>query len=427
MRSAIASILISLTTTAISQAETTLPPGYWNEAQSGEILAKTETIRLDTKLDTLTEAERSALPELIEVGKLMQALYERSRHAESARAFKELAALHERLGKPAATQNLLDLYRLNQGPIAATLDNRREPFLPVAPQVPGRNVYPGDVTREQIEKFLAAQPSRRDELLDDRSVVRRAIRESISADLATLERFPLIRELHPGQVERLRDLARRASPDVFYAVPYAMAYPEEMTRAFALLMKAADKIEPSDSEFARYLRNRARDLVSNDYEAGDASWVTGRFGHLNAQIGSYETYDDALFGTKAFHGMSILLRDDAATAQLRKNLSGLQAIEDALPYEPHKRVRDEISVGVYNVVADFGQARGTNTASILPNDALFSRRYGRTILLRANILKNPTLFASDERVWRAATIDAHANDLEAEGKFHSTLWHEIGL
>lgn len=425
MRSAIATTLLGLAASP-SLAQTTLPPGYWNEAQSGEILAKTETIRLDTKLDTLTEAERSALPELFAVGKLMQELYERSRHAESARAFKELTALHERLGKPVATQNLLDLYRLNQGPIAATLDNRREPFLPVAPQVPGRNVYPGDVTREQIEKFLAAQPSRRDELLDDRSIVRRAIRESISADLATLERFPLIRELHPGQVERLRDLARRASPDAFYAVPYAMAYPEEMTRAFALMMKAADKIEPSDSEFARYLRNRARDLVSNEYEAGDASWVTGRFGHLNAQIGSYETYDDALFGTKAFHGMSILLRDDAATEQLRKNLSGLQAIEDALPYEPHKRVRDEISVGVYNVVADFGQARGTNTASILPNDALFSRRYGRTILLRANILKDPTLFASDERVWRAATIDAHAKDLEAEGKFQHTLWHEIG-
>jgi hypothetical protein len=29
--------------------------------------------------------------------------------------------------------------------------------------------------------------------------------------------------------------------------------------------------------------------VSNDYESGDASWVTGRFTHLNAQIGAYET------------------------------------------------------------------------------------------------------------------------------------------
>ena len=31
-----------------------------------------------------------------------------------------------------------------------------------------------------------------------------------------------------------------------------------------------------DAEFAGYLRNRARDLLSNDYESGDAAWVTGR-------------------------------------------------------------------------------------------------------------------------------------------------------
>lgn len=425
MRSAIVPILMSLTA-VVSQAQTTLPAGYWTEAQSAEILAKTEVIRLDTPLAALTDAERSALPDLLEVGALMQKLYERSRHAEAETALSQLTSLHERLGKPVATRNLLDLYRLNQGPIAVTLDNRREPFLPVAPQTPGRNVYPSDATSEQIDKFLAGQPAQRPEMLAERSVVRRATRANIDKDRATLKRFALIRELHPGWSERLQNLAKRASADAFYAVPYAMAYPEEMTRAFALLMRAADKIEPSDAEFSRYLRNRARDLVSNDYEAGDASWVTGRFERLNAQIGSYETYDDALYGVKAFHSMSILLRDEAATEQLRKALGGLQAIEDSLPYEQHKRVRDDIPVGVYDVIADFGQARGTNTASILPNDALFARRYGRTIMLRANIMKNPEIFAADERVWRAATEDMHANDLAAEGKFQGTLWHEIG-
>jgi hypothetical protein len=216
------------------------------------------------------------------------------------------------------------------------------------------------------------------------------------------------------------------NPDVFYAVPYAVAYGQELTRAHTLLLRAADTIESSDSEFARYLRNRARDLVTNDYESGDASWVTGRFKKLNAQIGAYETYDDALYGVKAFHGMSILLSNEKATAELRRALGGLQAIEDALPYESDKRVREDIPVGVYDVIADFGQARGTNTATILPNDALFSRRYGRTILLRQNIMTHPDIFAADMRVWRAATVDAHAGDLAAEGNFQRTLWHEIG-
>jgi hypothetical protein len=412
--------------TTASQAQSTLPAGYWTEAQSAEILAKTETIRLAPSLNALTDAERAALQDLLAAGQIMQTLYERSRHAEAERALANLTSLHEKLGKPVATRNLLDLYRLNQGPIATTLDNRRVPFLPVAEQAPGKNVYPPGATKEQVDGFLSAHPDLRDDILGERTVVRRATRANIDADLATLKKYPLIRELHPGRTESLQTLAKRASAETFYAVPYAIAYPREMTRAFALLMSAADKIESSDAEFARYLRNRARDLVSNDYESGDASWVTGRFARLNAQIGAYETYDDALFGVKAFHSMSILLRDEAASEELRKALGGIQSIEDALPYEPRKRVRDDIPVGVYDVIADFGQARGTNTATILPNDALFSRRYGRTILLRANIMKNPVLFAADERVWRAATADAHAGDLKPEGNFLRTLWHEIG-
>ena len=33
------------------------------------------------------------------------------------------------------------------------------------------------------------------------------------------------------------------------------------------------------------------------------------------------------------------------------------------------------------MIADFGQARGGNTATILPNESYLARRYGRTILL----------------------------------------------
>ena len=202
--------------------------------------------------------------------------------------------------------------------------------------------------------------------------------------------------------------------------------PEPLIRAFEHLGAAADAIERDDEEFARYLRNRARDLLTNDYESGDASWVTGRFKRLNAQIGAYETYDDALFGVKAFPAVSLLLANEQATAELRRRLGALQAIEDALPYEPHKRVREDIPVGVYDVIADFGQARGTNTATILPNDPLFARRYGRTILMRRNILEHPDLFASDLRVWRAAMEETHAEDLVSEGNFQRTLWHEVG-
>jgi hypothetical protein len=185
-------------------------------------------------------------------------------------------------------------------------------------------------------------------------------------------------------------------------------------------------LQAEDTELARYLRNRGRDLLSNDYESGDAAWVTGRFGRLNAQIGAYETYDDEIFGTKAFWSFSLMLRDQPASDALRPALSGLQAMQDALPAPVPKRVREDIPVGVYQVVADFGQARGTNTATILPNDPLFARRYGRTILMRSNILRHPDLHANARATWEAVIHPEHWADMAPDGNFQRTLWHEIG-
>jgi hypothetical protein len=78
------------------------------------------------------------------------------------------------------------------------------------------------------------------------------------------------------------------------------------------------------------------------------------------------------------------------------------------------------------VIADFGQARGTNTASILPNDARLVGRYGRTILMRRNLLLHPTLVENSRDNWRAATDPAHHAEFDPEGGFQRVLWHEIG-
>lgn len=419
-------VFLTLSLSAAAQKAPALPEDYWPLTKSEEVLKKTETILLAPDLSGLTAAEQSAIQDLFSVGAIMQKLYEEQRHHQAAHALDRLKVLDIQLGQPKATQNLLQLYRLNQGPVAVTLSNAREPFLPVSPLLPGRNVYPLDATRVEIDAFLEANPEARAHVLDERSVVRRATKENLGTDLRMLRVYAELRALHPFLTPRLQASLANASPDAFYGVPYAIAYADQLIPAFRLLSRAAHTMESSDPEFARYLRHRARDLITNDYESGDASWITGRFQKLNAQIGAYETYDDALYGVKAFHGMSVLLTNEKATEELRKALGGLQAIEDALPYENHKRVREDIPVGVYDVVADFGQARGTNTATILPNDPLFSRRYGRTILLRENIMKHPELFAADQRVWRTAVIDAHASDLTAEGPFQRTLWHEIG-
>jgi hypothetical protein len=419
-------LLYAQTANRSASAAANLPRGYWRLEQSQPIIEKTQTIRLAPDLSSLTAGERAAVTKLLEVGKIFQHIYEEQLHAQAAASFDKLTKLDAQLGSPAATRNLLTLYRLNQGPIANTLENKQEAFLPVLPRQEGSNMYPLGVRREQLDAYLAAHPEKRDSLLDLRSVVRRADRPSLLRDIRKLTQYAALATLHPGLKKELQALYASPDESAFYAVPYSVAYADELVRAHELLNEAADAVQKDDEEFARYLRNRSRDLLSDDYESGDAAWVTGRFKNLNALVGSYEVYDDDLYGVKTFFAFSLLKTRHEETEALRKAMKGLQALEDSLPYEHHKRVREDIPVGVYDVVADFAQARGGNTATILPNESYLARRYGRTILLRANIMREPNIFEGTSKRWVAAVAPAHHQELTSEGNFYRTLWHEVG-
>lgn len=403
-----------MTTFILIQA---LPTGYWRLDKSQPIIDKTQTIRLAPDLSKLTEGERKAVAKLIEAGYIFQKLYEEQRHPEALSSYRALEQLDKKTGSTLATQNLLTIYRLFQGPIATTLENKREPFVPVEPSKPGKNMYPWGITKEAIDQ-------KREDLLHLRTVVRSATAKNIQEDVAKLNKYPALQTLHPKLLPGLKRLQPGAN--AVYSVPYSVAYADDLMKASGLLNEAADAIEKDDDEFARYLRNRARDLLSNDYESGDASWITGRFKNLNAQIGSYETYDDELFGVKTFFSFCLLKTRPEETVALRQAMKGIQALEDSLPYKNHKKVREDIPVGVYDVVADFGQSRGGNTATILPNESYLARRYGRTILLRANIMRDPNIFEGVSRTLSAAIGEQQAKELTPDGNFYRTLWHEVG-
>jgi len=394
----------------------TLPAGYWPLEKSQPIIDKTQTIRLSPDTSRLSEGERKAVAKLIEVGQIFQKLYEEQRHPEALSSYQALVQLDKRTGSTPATQNLLTLYRLFQGPIATTLENKREPFLPVDPLKPGKNVYPWGITKDAIDE-------KRADLIDLRTVVRSATAKNIQEDIAKLNKYAALQTLHPKLMDELKGLKPGSQ---VYSVPYSLAYADDLMKAYGLLNEAADAVDKDDDEFARYLRNRARDLLSNDYESGDASWVTGRFKNLNAQIGSYETYDDELFGVKTFFSFCLFQTRQDETNALRQAMKGIQALEDALPYKNHKKVREDIPVGVYDVVADFGQSRGGNTATILPNESYLARRYGRTILLRANIMRDPSIFEGTSKTLAAAIGEQQAKELTPDGNFYRTLWHEVG-
>jgi hypothetical protein len=407
-----------------------LPQGYAPLSETQPVVDKTLHVHLSPDLSSLSESERAAVDALIEAGLIFQRLHEDMRHRQAADAYVRLSDLDRQLGAPAATQNLLTLYYANSGPIARGLDNVRRPVLPVDPPVPGGAVYPWGVTKAELDAFLQAHPEEAGSILDSRTAVRRALKHMVDADLAALNRHKELAETHPALRKKLIALSRRPPGETsFYAVPYAVAYADEMLEVSELLEKAATAMAATDADFAGYLRARAHDLITNNYALGDSAWVSGHFKRLNAQIGSYETYDDEIYGVKTYFGLNVLLRDQARSDALRDATRELQRFEDSLPYnegKPHKPVRTDIPVGVYEVIADFGQSRGVNTASILPNDATIVRKFGRTILLRRNIMADPGLAEINRVAYAAAMAPEFAGQLNSEGDTQRTLWHEIG-
>ncbi len=419
-------LLAGLASSPLTAAPPETPREAWSSEQRSEVLDRTLEIRLDPDLSALSPAESEALEHLIKVGNLLHDAYLESRHEQGLAARERIREWPRTDGRDATARELEALFRTFNGPIATTLDNQREPFLPVAEERPGKNVYPPGLEEDTLEEFLQAHPGLRDQLLAPRAVVRAATADSIAADRARLAKHSALGLLHPGLQESLDELAAAESPPAYYAVPYSLAYAEWLIPAYHELRAAATLLRHEDPDFSAYLANRARDLLSDDYESGDASWVTGSFGNLNAQIGSYETYDDQLTGSKTFFSTSLLVRDAERSRQLAAAIGELQEIENALPYEQHKKVRSDIPVSIYRVIADFGQARGTNTATILPNDPNHARKYGRTILLRHNIMTHPELFAGSAARFEAAVVPTQAGDLTLDGNFQRTLWHEVG-
>ena len=211
-----------------------LPEGYWTEDQAQRILSKTLRVHLAPPLDGLSVAERGTIQRLLKAGQIMQHLYEQSRHAEALTAQLELKRWHASQVNPGRTQALLDLYRLSKGPIVTSLDNVRLPFLPVAKETPGKNVYPLAIGKQELERFFLERPNQREALLGVRSITRRAVAENIRHDLAVLAEHPVLVVLHPGLREHLWALRSTPSPQSFYALPYSVAYADHILRVYEL-------------------------------------------------------------------------------------------------------------------------------------------------------------------------------------------------
>jgi hypothetical protein len=195
----------------------------------------------------------------------------------------------------------------------------------------------------------------------------------------------------------------------------------------AKLREAADLAE--DPGLRRYLTERARALVTDDYQPSDLAWMDMKDNRLDIVIGAIETYEDQLYGYKASYEAYVLVKDLAWSERLARFAAFLPALQRGLPVpETYKRETpgSDADLNAYDVVYYAGDANsGSKTIAInLPNDEEVQLAKGTRRLQLKNAMRAKfdrilvpiagELIADDQR--RHITFDAF---------FENTMFHEV--
>jgi len=173
--------------------------------------------------------------------------------------------------------------------------NHNEPFIGSEPMPPGRSLLPKGLTRDEIEAYVAAHPTEKKAIYDERTVVEIASRNPL----------------------RLK------------TTPYHVKYKQWLVSAARHLRNAAAASD--DKAFANYLRMRATALLTDDYYPSDLAWVRLKDPKFDLIFAPYETYLDDLLGIKTSYGASVLVRNETESAKLAVFKKYVPDIQDALP------------------------------------------------------------------------------------------------
>ena len=307
--------------------------------------AKLATIELTPDTSFLTEEEREVVNLLIEASGYMDEIYLRQRGVQ-------LPQLRETISRSRRADRdlLVAMFDRNFGPWDEVAELR--PFWGTQPMPEGAGFYPADLTREEFDAYLAANPDQREALTNPYTVVERR-------------------------------------GDGFVAVPYSQAYREWLVPAARLLEQAAERT--SNPSLKRFLSLRAKSFLSDDYFESEMAWMDLHDTPIEVAIGPYEVYTDRLYGTKTAFESFVTLRNPEESAALAKYKDYLRTMEVNLPIpDEHKNFQRgfESPIAVADQVHGGGDnVPGTQTIAFnLPNDERVREAKGAKKVILANVL-----------------------------------------
>ncbi len=333
------------------------------------------TVKLAADLSGLSDSQREMLPLLVQAAQVMDGLFWQQ-------AYGDRDALLEGIEDPDARR----FAEINYGPWDR-LDNN-SPFLPgVGPKPPGANYYPSDITAEELDAAAADDPRLRSQ-------------------------YTLVRRNAAGELS---------------AIPYNVAFREELASVAKLLRQAASLAE--DGGFRRYLQIRADALESNDYQPSDFAWMEMRDNAIDLVIGPIESYEDGLIGTKTAFEAYVLIKDKQWSDRLVKYSTMLPALQDGLPVPPEYKAEEpggDSQLNAYDVLYYAGDCNaGAKTIAInLPNDEQVQLEKGSRRLQ----LKNAMRAKFDNILLPIADIlidERQRGDIDFDAFFSNTMFHEV--
>jgi len=336
----------------------------------------------DIDTSFLSGSEKAVLNKLIEASRIMTQIYRRQVTANYGAVSKEIAN--------SGLENAKDLSRL-YGLYFKRCDDLEHnyPFFGDTSCPEGAGFYPEDITREEFNQWISDHP-------DDEAAFKSG--------------YTLIRR----RGEKLT------------AIPYSVAYKNQLTRAADLLREAAAlSNEPSLKQF---LTLRADAFLTDDYFASEMAWMDLE-GSIEVAIGPYEVYDDGLFNYKTAFESFVTIKNPEESAALDKYKNYLRDMESNLPVPDHYKnfqrgFESPIAV-TYQIQGGGDNVNGVQTIAFnLPNDERVREAKGAKKVILNNVLgaKYDRILAP---IAQRLLVDEQAAITDKKFMSYGTLFHEL--
>ena len=365
----------SATTTASADGLQILP----DVAQRAAQLPKTA---IDYDRALLNDNERQVVDKLIEASKFIDEIY-------WLQVSEDNPALRERLAKGTSPLERAgyEYFLINRGPWDRLKED--EPFIGTAKKPAGAAFYPPDLTKEEMEKYIAAHPDQKDALQGLFTVVRR-------------------------------------EGDKLVTIPYSKHYAKQLEPAAAKIREAANLT--TNPSLKNYLTKLADAFGKDNYRDSDMAWMD-LTGPIEVVIGPYEVYEDALFNYKAAFESFVTVVDRPETDKLSVYAQHLPGMEDNLPipkeYKNPNRGTDSPIRVVQEIYTAGDARRGVQTAAFnLPNDEFVRELKGSKKVLLKNVM-DAKFRQSGAPIANRVLHPSQRSLVNFDAYFNFVLFHEL--